>query len=69
MAGRKYDAEKHMNFKYGKKEMEYLKSRDRRLGAVIDRLMAMSESSTGLTDPQPHQLKQSLLSLPRCTSA
>ena len=25
-----------MNFKYGKKEMEYLKSRDRRLGEVID---------------------------------
>jgi DNA-3-methyladenine glycosylase II len=27
-----------MNFKYGKKEMEYLKSRDRRLGEVIDRI-------------------------------
>ena len=27
-----------MNFKYGKKEMEYLKSRDKRLGAVIDRI-------------------------------
>ena len=25
-----------MNFKYGKKEMEYLKSRDKRLGEVID---------------------------------
>ena len=25
-----------MNFKYGKKEMEYLKLRDRRLGEVID---------------------------------
>ena len=25
-----------MNFKYGKKEMEYLKSRDRRLGEIID---------------------------------
>ena len=27
-----------MNFKYGKKEIEYLKSRDERLGAVIDRI-------------------------------
>ena len=27
-----------MNFKYGKKETEYLKSRDRRLGEVIDRI-------------------------------
>ena len=27
-----------MNFTYGKKEMEYLKSRDRRLGEVIDRI-------------------------------
>ena len=27
-----------MNFKYGKKEMEYLKSRDKRLGEVIDRI-------------------------------
>ena len=27
-----------MNFKYGKKEMEYLKSRDRRLGEVIDQI-------------------------------
>jgi len=27
-----------MNFKYGKKEMEYLKSRDRRLGEVIDKV-------------------------------
>ena len=27
-----------MNFKYGKKEMEYLKARDRRLGAVVDQI-------------------------------
>ena len=27
-----------MNFRYGKKEMEYLKSRDRRLGEVIDQI-------------------------------
>ena len=27
-----------MNFRYGKKEMEYLKSRDKRLGEVIDRI-------------------------------
>ena len=27
-----------MNFKYGKKEIEYLKSRDRRLGEVIDQI-------------------------------
>ena len=27
-----------MNFRYGKKEIEYLKSRDRRLGEVIDRI-------------------------------
>ncbi len=27
-----------MNFKYGKKEMEYLKSQDRRLGEVIDQI-------------------------------
>ena len=27
-----------MNFMYGKKEMDYLKSRDRRLGEVIDRI-------------------------------
>ena len=27
-----------MNFKYGKKEIEYLKSRDRRLGAIIDQI-------------------------------
>ena len=30
-----------MNFKYGKKEMEYLKSRDRRLGEVIDSIGRM----------------------------
>ena len=27
-----------MNFKYGKKEIDYLKSRDRRLGEIIDRI-------------------------------
>ena len=27
-----------MNFRYGKREIEYLKSRDRRLGEVIDRI-------------------------------
>ena len=27
-----------MNFKYGKKEMDYLKSRDRRLGEVIEKI-------------------------------
>ena len=27
-----------MNFRYGKKEMEYLKSRDRRLGEVIGQI-------------------------------
>ena len=27
-----------MNFKYGKKEIGYLKSRDRRLGEVIDQI-------------------------------
>lgn len=27
-----------MNFRYGDKEIEYLKSRDRRLGEVIDRI-------------------------------
>ena len=27
-----------MTFKYGKKEMEYLKSRDRRLGEVVDQI-------------------------------
>ena len=27
-----------MNFRYGKKEIDYLKSRDRRLGEVIDRI-------------------------------
>ena len=27
-----------MNFRYGKKEIEYLKSRDRRFGEVIDQI-------------------------------
>ena len=27
-----------MNFRYGKKEVEYLKAKDRKLGAVIDRI-------------------------------
>ena len=31
-----------MNFRYGKKEMEYLKSRDRRLGEVIDQIGRIS---------------------------
>ena len=31
-----------MNFKYGKKEMEYLKSQDRRLGEVIDQIGRIS---------------------------
>ena len=31
-----------MNFKYGKKEMEYLKSRDRRLGEIIDQIGRIS---------------------------
>jgi len=31
-----------MNFRYGKKEMEYLKSRDRRLGEIIDQIGRIS---------------------------
>ena len=27
-----------MNFRYGKKEVDYLKAKDRKLGAVIDRI-------------------------------
>ena len=45
-----------MNFKYGKKEIEYLKSRDRRLGEVIDRIGRIRWKVAGgvlpgLTDP------------------
>ena len=53
-----------MNFRYGKKEMEYLKSRDRRLGEVIDHggsvaslyfWMVAGGEIPELTDPAPRQ--------------
>ena len=44
-----------MNFRYGKKEVEYLKAKDRKLGAVIDRLGHVRFEVDGelpdLTDP------------------
>lgn len=45
-----------MNFRYGKKEMDYLKARDRRLGVVIDQIgriswMVAGGAIPGLTDP------------------
>ena len=37
-SSRKLGTDNIMDFKYGKKEMDYLKSRDRRLGEVIERI-------------------------------
>ena len=51
-SSRKLGTDNIMDFKYGKKDMDYLKSRDRRLGEVIERIGRIRWTvEPELTDP------------------